>query len=185
MRKFMAIAALAAAMGVGALSGCSTEPKGAEGKSELKSESAGALSHFKGQDAGLDSLLSTAYGYAIFPSVGKGGLGVGGSYGRGEVYEQGRFIGYADITQVTIGLQIGGQEFAELIVFQDAKAMERFKYGKVKFSANASAVAIKSGAAASAKYSDGVAIFVDPKGGLMAEASIGGQEFSFKPVDGH
>jgi len=184
MQKFMTAAALALALGAGIV-GCSTEPKNDNAKAELKSESSAALTHFKGQDAGLESLLSSAYAYAIFPSVGKGGLIVGGAYGRGEVYEQGRFIGYADISQASVGAQIGGQSFSELIVFQDAKALERFKYGKVKFSATASAVAIKSGAAATAKYSDGVVIFIDPKGGLMAEASVGGQEFSFKPVDGH
>jgi lipid-binding SYLF domain-containing protein len=183
MRKFTAVAALGLALGAGII-GCSTEPKGDSAKSELKSEASGSLAHFKGKDPGLESMLNSAYGYAIFPSVGKGGLGVGGSYGHGEVYEQGRFVGYADITQVTVGLQIGGQEFAELILFQDAKAMERFKYGKVKFSANASAVAVKAGASASAKYSDGVLIFTDPKGGLMAEASVGGQEFGFKPAPG-
>jgi len=183
MRKLTTVAVLGLALGAGII-GCSTEPKNDNAKAELKSEASASLTHFKNKDPGLESMMSSAYGYAIFPSVGKGGLGVGGSYGRGEVYEQGRFIGYADITQVTVGLQIGGQEFAELILFEDAKAMERFKYGKVKFSANASAVAIKSGAAATARYSDGVIIFSDPKGGLMAEASVGGQEFSFKPVNG-
>ena len=181
MRKFMAVAALTAALGAG-ITGCSTEPKNEGAKNELKADAQSSLVHFKTTDPGLEAMLKSAYGYVIFPSVGKGGLGVGGSYGKGEVYEQGKFVGYADMSQVTVGFQAGGQEFAELILLEDAKAMERFKYGKVKFAANASAVAIKTGAAATAKYSDGVAIFVDTKGGLMYEASIGGQEFSYKPA---
>ena len=107
---------------------------------------------------------------------------LGGAYGRGEVYERGQRIGYSDITQATIGLQAGGQSFSELIVFENAAALDRFKTGKFSFSANASAVAVKAGAAGAANFKDGMAVFVKPQGGLMFEASIGGQEFSYKPL---
>jgi lipid-binding SYLF domain-containing protein len=113
--------------------------------------------------------------------VGKGGIIAAGAYGRGQVYEQGEFIGYSDISQATIGAQIGGQTFSEVLAFENPDAMETFKSGQFAFDANASAVALKSGAAASAKYEHGVAVFVEPIGGLMVEAAVGGQSFSFQP----
>src|SRR5205823_5983244 len=116
-------------------------------------------------------------------SVGKGGLIVGGAYGRGAVYEHNNPVGYAELQQGTVGAQIGGQSYRELIVFQNAAAFDRFTSGKLEFSANASAVAIKTGVAAAARYEDGVAIFVDAVSGLMAEASIGGQRFVYHPYD--
>jgi lipid-binding SYLF domain-containing protein len=114
--------------------------------------------------------------------VGKGGIGVGGAYGRGEVFEQGKMIGYCDLTQATIGLQLGGQSYTEIICFQNKEALENFKSGKLKFAAQASAVAIKAGAGANLKYSDGVSVMTMSEAGLMYEASIGGQSFSFQPI---
>ncbi len=104
---------------------------------------------------------------------------VGGGYGRGIVYEQGAMIGYADITQATVGAQIGGQTFSELLVFQSKEALDRFRQNKLEFSANASAVIMKKGAAKAARFENGVAIFVEPRAGAMAEASVGGQKFTF------
>jgi len=164
------------------IAGCSTAPKSTSERNALENRSNSALSEMKSNDASLDGFLRNSYGYAIFPSVGKGGLIVGGGYGRGEVYEQGKFIGFADITQATVGLQAGGQSFSELIVFQNKEALDNFRYGKVKFTANASAVAIKAGASTAANYSHGVAIFTMAQGGLMAEAAVGGQEFGFVPA---
>jgi len=181
--KTAASLALAFAFLGSGLVGCATEPKGPGEQQALRARADGSLGEMKAEDPGLNSFLSNAYGYAIFPSVGKGGFIVGGGYGRGEVYEQGRFVGFADITQATLGLQAGGQTFSQLIVFQNKEAADRFKYGKMKFAANVSAVALKAGAAASAKYSDGVAVFVKPQGGLMFEASVGGQEFGFTPAE--
>ena len=140
------------------------------------------MTRVKALDPSLEKQIANAYGYVVFPSVGKGGLVVGGAYGRGEVYEQGKMVGWADLTQATIGAQIGGQTFSELILFENKAALDNFKNGKVKFSAGASAVALKSGAAVDAKYTDGVLVFVEPIAGLMVEASLGGQSFSFKPV---
>jgi len=114
--------------------------------------------------------------------VVKGGAIVGGAYGRGEVYEQGKMIGWADLSQATVGAQLGGQSFSELILFENKATLDSFRNGKLKFATNASAVALKSGAAESAKYTDGVLVFVEPREGLMLEAAVGGQSFSFPPV---
>lgn len=132
-------------------------------------------------DPDFEPFVHRSYGYVLFPEVGKGAAGIGGAYGRGEVFEHGQFIGYADISQATLGVQLGGQSFTEAILFDSERALQRFEEGKLTFAANASAVAMKSGAAASARYSDGVVVFVQPVGGLMFEASIGGQSFSFQP----
>ena len=162
--------------------GCASSPQTMADQNALSARSTGALEEMKAKDASLDSFLSKGYAYAIFPSVGKGAFVVGGGYGQGEVWEKGKFVGYADMSQATIGLQAGGQTFSELIVFQNKTALDRFKYGKTKFEASASAVALKSGASTAAGYSDGVAVFTLPQGGLMFEAAIGGQEFGFVPV---
>lgn len=164
------------------LVGCSTEPKTDEGKASLHDDAVATLNQFQREDTGLKGFLDRGYGYVIFPSVGKGGLGVGGAHGQGEVYEQGRMIGFASLTQASIGLQAGGQTFSELIVFENKEALDRFKNNKLEFSAQASAVALKAGASAQARFENGVAVFVKPKGGLMFEASIGGQKFNFKPA---
>ena len=172
---FVALLALAC------VAGCQTEPQTDAKKDALHSEAEAALKQMYASDAGMRDLVDRSYAYAVFPNVGKGGVIVGGAYGRGEVYEQGRFIGYADLTQGSVGLQLGGQTFKELLIFENRQALENFKSGKLKFTANASAVAVKAGASAQARFTDGVAAFVQPNGGLMFEASIGGQEFSFKP----
>jgi lipid-binding SYLF domain-containing protein len=161
--------------------GCSTTPPSDIDKTALQEEVGGAVEQMYAEDPGLQSFISSAYGYAVFPNVGKGALILGGAYGRGQVYESGKFVGYSDISQATIGLQAGGQGFAELIAFQDANALHSFEGGQFTFVANASAVAIKAGAAASAKYDNGVSVFVDPNGGFMFEAAIGGQSFAFQP----
>jgi lipid-binding SYLF domain-containing protein len=130
----------------------------------------------------MNQLLKDSYGYAIFPAVGKGAAGLGGSYGKGEVYSGGKLIGYTDMTQATIGASLGGQTFSELIVFRTPEALQKFQSGQLTFDATANAVAIKAGAATSAKWEDDVAVFQDVKGGLMADASIGGQKFNYIPV---
>lgn len=170
------------ALAAGFIAGCATAPPSEEGRAQLSSNVQQTMARLKNEDPSFENFMNKAYAYAIFPSVGKGGLGVGGAYGRGEVYEQGKLIGYADISQATIGLQAGGQTFTEVIAFEDKLALDRFTRGQLKFEAAASAVALKSGAAAAARYTDGVAVFVEPRAGLMVEASIGGQSFSFQPI---
>lgn len=132
--------------------------------------------------AGTPSILkhfTKAYGYVIFPKITKAGLGVGGAGGKGLVFQNNTVIGSASLAQATLGLQAGGQQYQEVIFFENKAALDRFKSGKLKFSGQASAVALKEGASADIAYQDGVAIFTKAKGGIMAEASLGGQKFSY------
>ncbi len=137
------------------------------------------IARFKQKDPGLDRFFKTAAGWAVFPSIAKGGFIVGGARGDGVVYANDQVIGYSTVTQGTIGLQIGGQAYSEIIFFEDEAALSHFKSGNAEFSAQASAVAVTAGASANAKYAAGVAIFTMAKGGAMLEASVGGQGFSF------
>ncbi len=142
-----------------------------------------ALKRFRQADSKLERFFREAYGYAIFPVVGKGGFIIGGGFGgNGRVYERGRLVGTADVTLVSVGPQIGGQKFSELIFFQDKAAMDRFKKGQLDLSAQVSAVMAREGASADANYQDGVAIFTLPLAGAMAEVSVAGQFFKFKPL---
>jgi len=145
--------------------------------------------------------FENAYGYAVFPTVAKGGIGIGGAYGKGRVYRGGEVTGTTSLIKATIGFQLGGQAFSEIIFFQDKRAYNEFTNGSFEFDAAVSAVAITAGAQAKAgtegvtagasagpatgtqaktNYRKGMAVFVHTKGGLMYEAAIGGQKFSFK-----
>jgi len=139
-----------------------------------------SINQFKQRDPGLQRFFDQAYGYAVFPTVGKGAIGVGGAYGKGQVFERKKLIGTSKLVQLTIGFQWGGQAYSELVFFQNKAALDRFKSGNLEFSAQASAVAITLGASATADYENGVAVFTMTKGGLMYEASVGGQSFSFE-----
>jgi lipid-binding SYLF domain-containing protein len=141
-----------------------------------------AIERFNARDPSLDRFFKDAYGYAVFPSIGKGGFWIGGAHGDGEVYQHGKPIGVTSITQVTVGPQIGGQAYSEIIFFRDQLALDNFKAGNLTFSAQVSAVAATAGAAKNAAYSNGVAVFTVAEGGLMAEATIGGQKFTFTPL---
>jgi lipid-binding SYLF domain-containing protein len=145
--------------------------------------------------------FSHCYGYALFPTIGKGGIGIGGAHGSGRVYEHGAYLGEASMTQVTIGFQLGGQAFSQVIFFEDERALKEFTSGSFEFGAQATAVAITAGATAQAgttgasasagtskertntagTYEKGMAVFTATKGGLMYEATIGGQKFGYKP----
>ena len=138
-----------------------------------------ALNIFKNKSS-LKPYFKKARGYAVFPNVGKGGIGIGGARGKGEVFEKGNVIGSTTLTQVSIGFQLGGQAFSQIIFFKDKKSLERFTQGNFEFGASASAALVTEGANASADYSDGVAVLTFSKGGLMYEASIGGQKFSYE-----
>jgi lipid-binding SYLF domain-containing protein len=179
-RKATLVATLAALI---LFTGCATQPKDESGKANLKDEATATLNKFKRQDTSLDAFMSKGDGYAIFPGIGKGGLGVGGAFGRGCVYEKGQFIGYTKMEQATVGFQAGGQEYAELIVFETPEAINKFKAGNFAFSAEASAVALKAGAAAAASFKNGVAVFTMTNAGLMYEASIGGQRFTYEAAE--
>jgi lipid-binding SYLF domain-containing protein len=164
---------------VGLLGSCATAPASREDKAQLVTEATSRLQQMSIEDPTLGALVKKGYGYAIFPNVGKAGLVVGGAYGRGVVYEQGRHSGYSDLTQGSVGLQAGGQSFSELLVFENKAALDRFKAGQFGFAADASAVVMKSGVATNANFVDGVAVVVQPIGGVMVEASIGGQQFTY------
>jgi lipid-binding SYLF domain-containing protein len=155
------------------------------GQSESKNnkiiaDSKTAKAEFLAADALMKGIFDTAYGYVIFPNVGKGGIGVGGAAGNGVVYEQGTIIGMAKMSQVSVGFQAGGQAYREIIFFESKKQLDRFKGSQLEFSAEVSAVAVTAGASAKAKYTNGVMVFTMQKGGLMYEASVGGQKFKFK-----
>jgi lipid-binding SYLF domain-containing protein len=140
------------------------------------------IEKFKAKDPGMAKIFSDAVGYVVFPTVGKGGIGLGGARGKGWVYEGGKLIGKSTLTQVSFGFQFGGQAYSEIVFFQTPQAMENFKLGHLKFDAQASAVALTARASADLAYRNGVAIVTMAKGGLMYEASVGGQKFSFNPV---
>ena len=141
-----------------------------------------AIAAFRQADPTIGPLFGSARAYAVFPSVGKGGFGIGGAHGNGELFEHGVVTGRTSLTQVTVGLQIGGQVYREVIFFEDPAALASFKKGHFALSAQVSAVAAAEGAAANAKYREGVLVFTLAKGGMMLEASVGGQKFSFKPA---
>lgn len=164
------------------LSGCSTTPESADDRIAMTAKTQDAIDRAKAADSGLAEFFEKSVGYAVFPTVGKGAIGVGGAYGRGQLYESGSVVGYCTLTQATIGLALGGQSYTELIFFETAEALERFKSGNFAFAAQASAVALKSGAAANAKYENGVAVFTMGEAGLMYEASVGGQKFTYEPI---
>ena len=140
-----------------------------------------AIAEFKKSDQQLVKWFDAAHGYVVFPNITKGAVGVGAASGDGRVFEAGAYIGDARVTQVTIGAQLGGQTFAEVIFFETKEALDRFKQDRFEMTAGLSAVAAGEGASKDAKYAQGVAVFTLAKKGLMAEASVGGQKFKFTP----
>ena len=139
------------------------------------------IAAFSEKDITVAGHFGKAYGYAVFPSIGKGAIGIGGAGGRGVVFEQGNVIGGSDMSQVSVGFQLGGQKYSEVIFFENEDALNRFISDKFTFAAQVSAVAVASGESADAKYEDGVLVYTMPLGGLMFEAAVGGQKFSFHP----
>jgi lipid-binding SYLF domain-containing protein len=157
------------------------------------------------KDAGASSrLFDDSYGYAVFPTIGKGGIGIGGAHGSGHVFEQGKFVGRSSMTQVSLGFQFGGEAYSQIIFFQDERAFNEFTSGNFEFGAGANAVVVTAGASAGAGttganagasagkkdattaggYHKGMAVFTIIKGGAMYEVSVAGQKFSYKPGPG-
>lgn len=163
------------------IAACDTAPRTASDKDYQNDEVSAAINRFRTADPGIGRLMDTAYGYAVFPSVGKGAIGIGGAYGRGQVFQGGRILGYCDISQGTIGFALGGQEYREIVLFQDKGSFERFTRNEFALAVQATAVAAKAGCSADADYKDSVIVFTDPVGGLMFEASVGGQRFTYVP----
>ncbi len=148
---------------------------------ELMADADKAKAELMNKDAGLESHFDSAAGYVLFPNVGKGGLIIGGASGNGIVYENGQPVGLANLKKLNIGLQAGGQAVIEVIFFETEKALANFKEGNFEFAAEASAVLADEGASRNANYNNGVMVFALPKAGLMADASVGGQKFGYKP----
>ncbi len=181
-------AAVCVGLGTAMAVGCSNykEGQGADGRRDSTKQYSGddaqaTVREFRNADPSIGRFFDNAAGYAVFPEVVQGGAGIGAAHGEGAVYQNGRLIGYTELTGGSIGLQLGGQKFSEVIFFQDARALDNFKRGNLEFAAQASAVAASKGASANADYSNGVAVFTMPRGGLMFEASVGGQKFNYWP----
>lgn len=147
---------------------------------KLQADANNGRAKFIESDGLMQNLFDKSYGYVIFPNVGKGAIGVGGAAGNGIVYEQGKAVGHAKMKQVTVGFQFGGQSYREVIFFETKEALDQFKGGNFEFSGQASAVAVTKGASGNVKYRNGIMVFTQEKGGLMYEASIGGQKFDYK-----
>jgi lipid-binding SYLF domain-containing protein len=173
-------AALGAILAVAVLGGARLSYAKDAKDAQLVSEAKQTVAIFKKTDPSLERFFHKSVGYVVFPGVGKGGLGIGGAHGTGVLFDNGTPLGKATLNQITVGAQIGGQEYAEIIFFETPATLAEFKSGKTAFSAQVSAVALSSGAAANARYNHGVAVFTATKGGLMAEASLGGQKFSYE-----
>jgi len=148
--------------------------------SEIQLSVAKAILDMKEKDPGMSKFFDGAAGYAVFPKVGKGGIGIGGAHGKGLVIVNDKAIADTSLSQVTIGLQLGGQVYAEFIFFKDTTALGHFQRGNFELGAQASAVAVTLGASADADYDKGVAVFTNVGGGLMYEASVGGQKFKYE-----
>jgi lipid-binding SYLF domain-containing protein len=150
---------------------------------DLRAEAQKAIKVLQSADSGLTNVFNQSAGFAVFPSVGKGGLIFGGEHGNGVVYEQGKPVGEATLTEINVGPQVGGQSFYEVIFFETPEALANFKQSKFEMSAEVSAVAAAEGASLNARYRNGVMVFTLPRTGLMVQAAIGGQKFKFKPLN--
>ncbi len=174
-------------LGIGAalLGGCSTVPRTETERRHLEQDADLVLERFKETDPSIDRFFNRSAGYAVFPSIGKGGFWFAGGYGRGIFYERAadgvRATGYADVAMGTFGPQIGAQSYSQIVFLEDVNAINNFKYGTLKLAAGVSAVAATAGAARNASYSDHVAVFTLAQAGLMAECAVGGQRFGFRP----
>ncbi len=177
IRRLAVLACLSSAVGVLVAAGS------ARAADPVK-EAQDTIAVFKKTDPGITKFFQGAAGYAVFPTVGKGAIGVGGAGGSGILFEKGKAVGKTSLAQVTIGLQLGGQSYSEVVFFETDAALNDFKKGNFALAAQVSAVAAAAGASANAKYASGVAVFTATKAGLMYEASVGGQKFGYEPFDG-
>ncbi len=150
----------------------------AEG-SRLDKDVQDTVQMYRAHSQGMQQLFDTAYGYAVFPSVGQGAIGIGGAEGRGQVFEKGVLVGMSKLTQASVGAQLGAQSYSEVIFFETPKALDDFKNGKTAMSAGLSAAVASEGGGGEAKYQNGVLVHTMSRSGLMFEASIGGQHFKF------
>ncbi len=163
------------------LCGCAAVPETAEKKDTLHAEVAEAIAVFKSADPKIQRFFDRSYAYTVLPKVFKGAFWLGGAYGKGEVYEQNLLAGYCTISQATLGFSFGGEFFREIVFFRDKEDFDTFRESGYTFAAQATATALTVGAAVKAGYDRGVAVFIASDVGLMVDASLGGQKFSFSP----
>ena len=174
------------AVGLAALVGCETTSPNSPGATmDLNNRAQISLHQMTAQDPHLQDLIGNSMGYVIFPEIGQGAVGVGGASGSGIVYRNGQPVGTATMNQLSIGPDIGGQTYSELIIFKDEKSLNRLMNDSLEFGAEAHATAVKAGAAAGTEFSNGVAVFILPKGGLEVGASLTGQKFHFNQNNGN
>jgi lipid-binding SYLF domain-containing protein len=172
---------LVMALIMGLIGGCSTGSVSKEERDMLVKQAQTSRQEWNKVDPQFEAFAKKGYGYAFFPEITKGGFVVGGARGQGVVYEKGQHIGYADLTQMSVGFQAGMQDYSQLIVFENQPAMDRFKRNEIDFGANASAIVADKGTAMNAQFVDGVVVFVRPTRGAMAEASLAGQQITYLP----
>lgn len=173
MRKLLLTVLTVSAMGYVTANAAWDPDEGAEYDAKAQV----ALDEFKAKDPKVESFIAKSAGYVVIPTVGKGGIGIGGARGKGVLYEGGAVTAVVTLTQLSFGFQWGGQAYSEFIFFEDAATLENFKRGNFELNAQASAVAVTAGASADAEFNGGMAIFTQAKGGLMYEAAVGGQKF--------
>ncbi len=178
----MTIVARAAVVMMFGLLGCATAPKSRADQQALEQRADATLQEMMSRNPSLGEVLATTAGYAVFPEVGKGGVIVGGAFGRGVLYDHGRKTGFVKLEQASLGAQLGGQTFAELLVLRDPVDVQNIRAGRYTVGADASVVVLTAGAGASAQAARGTTVFVLPRGGLMVDVSIAGQRVMYEPA---
>ena len=174
---------LSTALAVFLSAGCATAPTTPAERNELHTDAQATVEQLERRDPSLRATLDRAAGYAVFPTIGKGGMLVGGAFGRGVLFVDHEPVGYVELNQASIGAILGGESFAELIVFETPEALLELEDGEFEVGANASATALTTGAAAATRFEGGVAVFVAPRGGLMVDVSVSGQQIDYQPLD--
>jgi len=177
---YLLCSALFVSIAASACGGSNQEPKTAAAERVEGVDATIAL--FKKKDSTIAALFSSSAGYVVLPNVGKGGLIVGGAHGNGEAFEGGAYIGRVSVSEVSVGAQVGGESYSQVVFFETPEALQKLKDNSFQFAAEVSAIGVDQGVAKNAKFKDGVATFVIPKQGLMASAAVGGQKLSFEPT---
>lgn len=177
MRAALGLAAIASVCMLGV--GCAHTPTKPGERADLQRAAVQTVQQMEAQDPSLRPLIDQSVGYVVFPAVGSGGFLVGGGAGSGVVFQNGQPVGFAELSHLNVGALAGGQRYSELVIVKTPEAFESLRNGRFNFSANASAVLVRSGAATRATWDNGVAVFVHPVRGAMVNASIGGQRIRF------
>jgi lipid-binding SYLF domain-containing protein len=161
--------------------GCNVAPEKPEAKAVLSAETNEAIAVMKAKDPSIQRFFDKSYGYAVLPKVFKGAFLVGGAYGKGQVYEKGKMVGYCNMSQASLGFSFGGEFFREIVFFRDKEDLDAFRTNEFTFSAQVTGVALSEGVAAKADYKAGMAVFITTDTGLMVDVSLGGQKFNYVP----